>query len=120
MMTLERIKYLESITEREKALREEIDVQKSTLGNIKFRLAHSESRLARRIYKGRIKYQKFVICALKHELERIQPTTDIEYIAWYGCTVTYKCCNCRKEFTVRVSDDIPSHCSHCHRKIERE
>lgn len=117
MTTLERIKYLESITEREKVLREEIDVQKSTLENIKFRLSHSETRPANRIYKKRIKYQKFVICALKHELERITRVC-MKYVHYGLMGTTWQCSRCHEQFVNGSDHHLPERCPNCNRRIK--
>ena len=117
-MTPERRKYLKTISRREKVLRDEIEIYKSKIRLEKWHLETTDFKFMNKYIKKRIKDLKTILCALKHELERIQPTTNVKYLNCPGGVLNYECCNCHEGIIVRWGDDLSKNCPHCRRKIE--
>lgn len=106
-MTPERKQWWDSLPEREKMLREQIWETKGTISKSKFALRRG--RLTdgdKKWVISRIKKNKIVLTALKHELDS---TTVVTYIGCYE----YRCKKCGGTF----EDFEQSHCCWCGRKI---
>ena len=109
-MTPERKKWWNSLPKREKILREQIWEIKGKISKYKFgfQIDCFKDKAKKRLIP-KIKEQKVVLTALKHELDR---TTVVTYIGCYE----YRCEKCGGTFEYFEQ----SHCCWCGRKIVRE
>ncbi len=74
-MTPERKKWWDGLSEKEKYLREGIKYYESEIKACKHMRNNPTSRLPQN-YKGYIRKNKYMLAALKHELERFNKTTN--------------------------------------------
>ena len=116
-MTPKRQKWWDSLPQREKMLREQIWETKGTISKSKFAL--QRGRLTDNDKKwviSRIKKEKVVLTALKHELDS---TTVATYTGYYvghceWSLAIYRCEKCGGTF----KDFGQTHCCWCGRKIK--
>lgn len=106
-MTPERKQWWDSLPQREKMLREQIEKTKIVISLSKFALQVCSTDEDIKWFISRIKKKKVVLTALKHELDS---TTVVTYIGCYE----YRCKKCGGTF----EDFEQSHCCWCGRKIE--
>lgn len=112
-MTSERKKWWDSLPEREKILRKQIGAIKIEISYWKYALQIDcfKDKAKKRLIP-KIKEQKVVLTALKHELDR---TTVATYTGRYeGALAIYRCEKCGGTF----ENFGQSHCCWCGRKIE--
>ncbi len=88
-MTPERKKWWDGLSDKEKYLRTEIEGYEDAVKACKHLLNNPTSRL-QQDYKGYIRKNKYMLAALKHELERFNKTTKVNAYEtpWntiYGC-----------------------------------
>jgi len=105
-MTPERQKWWDSLPQREKMLREQIEKTKIEISHSKFALQVCLTDEDIKWFISRIKKAKVVLTALKHELDS---TTVVTYTGCYE----YRCKKCGGTF----EDFEQSHCCWCGRKI---
>nr|DAR02836.1 MAG TPA: DNA-directed RNA polymerase II subunit [Caudoviricetes sp.] len=113
-MTPERKQWWDSLPRREKMLREQIWETKGTISKSKFALRRG--RLTdddKKWVISRIKKEKVVLTALKHELDC---TTAATFTGSYeGAVAIYRCEKCGGTF----ENFAQSNCCWCGRKIKR-
>ena len=110
-MTPERKKWWDSLPQREKILREQIKKTKIEISHLKFALQVCLTDEDIKWFISRMKEQKVVLTALKHELDR---TTVIVYMGYYQeAFPMYRCKKCGGTF----ENFGQSHCCWCGRKI---
>lgn len=110
-MTPERQKWWDSLPEREKMLREQIEKTKIEISHSKFALQVCLTDEDIKWFISRIKKKKVVLTALKHELDR---TTAIVYAGYYQ--EAFPTCRCKKCGGIFYYAG-QSHCCWCGRKI---
>lgn len=111
-MTPKRQKWWDSLPEREKMLREQIEKTKIEISHSKFALQVCLTDEDIKWFISRIKKEKVVLTALKHELNR---TTAIVYAGYYQ--EAFPTCRCKKCGGIFYYAG-QSHCCWCGRKIE--
>lgn len=111
-MTPERQKWWDSLPQREKMLREQIEKTKIEISHSKFALQVCLTYEDIKWFISRIKKKKVVLTALKHELDR---TTAMIYTGHYeGVSPIYRCEKCDNE----IKDIGQWYCCWCGRKIK--
>ena len=110
-MTPERQKWWDSLPQREKMLREQIEKTKIEISHSKFALQVCLTDEDIKWFISRIKKKKVVLTALKHELDR---TTVATYMGYYQeAFPMYRCKKCGGTF----ENFGQSYCCWCGRKI---
>lgn len=111
-MTPERKQWWDSLPEREKMLREQIEKTKIEISHSKFALQVCLTDNDKKWVISRIKKKKVVLTALKHELDR---TTVATYMGYYQeAFPMYRCKKCGGTF----ENFGQSYCCWCGRKIK--
>lgn len=111
-MTPERQKWWDSLPQREKMLREQIEKTKIEISHSKFALQVCLTDEDIKWFISRIKKKKVVLTALKHELDR---TTAMIYTGHYeGVSPIYRCEKCGNE----IKDIGQWYCHCCGREIK--
>lgn len=111
-MTPERQKWWDSLPQREKMLREQIEKTKIEISHSKFALQVCLTDEDIKWFISRIKKKKVVLTALKHELDR---TTAMIYTGHYeGVSPIYRCEKCGNE----IKDIGQWYCPYCGREIK--
>lgn len=110
-MTPKRQKWWDSLPQREKMLREQIEKTKIEISHSKFALQVCLTDEDIKWFISRIKKKKVVLTALKHELDRT--TKKVAYKSYNGLT-EYRCEKCGGTIFEVISQ---SYCCWCGRKI---
>lgn len=110
-MTPERKQWWDSLPQREKMLREQIEKTKIEISHSKFALQVCLTDEDIKWFISRIKKKKVVLTALKHELDRT--TKKVAYKSYNGLT-EYRCEKCGGTIFEVISQ---SYCCWCGRKI---
>lgn len=111
-MTPERKQWWDSLPQREKMLREQIEKTKIEISHSKFALQVCLTDEDIKWFISRIKKKKVVLTALKHELDR---TTTMIYTGHYeGVSPIYRCEKCGNE----IKDIGQWYCPWCGREIK--
>lgn len=111
-MTPKRQKWWDSLPQREKMLREQIEKTKIEISHSKFALQVCLTDEDIKWFISRIKKKKVVLTALKHELDR---TTVATYTGHYeGVSPIYRCEKCGSE----IKDIGQWYCPWCGREIK--
>lgn len=113
MMTPKRKQWWDSLPEREKMLREQIKETKNEISHLK--LALQIGRFTNEEDKwivSRMKKQKIMLIALKHELDRT--TVAVDTGCYEEALPIYRC----KKYGGTFKDSEQSYCCWCGRKIK--
>ena len=111
-MTPERNEWWDSLSQREKMLREQIEKAKIEISHLKFSLQVCLTDEDIKWCISQMKEKKVVLTALKHELDR---TTVATYTGRYeGALAIYRCEKCGGTF----KNIWQPHCFWCGRKIK--
>lgn len=122
-MTPERIKYIKSMSKREKVLKCKIDEYRGLIGYLKsvvWGQKYIMEDSSRESYYDNLKSAKILLCAVKHELERGGKTkVKLKKSEPYGDLLdVYECNSCKSTFA--DTDGNYKYCPYCGKRIKME